>query len=516
MNGAELLIQTAIDQGVDVCFANPGTTEIPLVAAIDGNRAMRGVLCLFEGVATGAADGYARMADKPALALVHLGPGFANGMANLHNARRGKSPVVTLIGDHATWHVETDPPLAMDIPAAAGSVSGWVGAVSASSHIAAQTVAAIDGARLGQPATLSMPHDLQLEPAGPQAPCTPADRHAPVDAEAVEAAAQLLRSGRRVAVIVGGRSLLEQGQHTLARIRIATGCDLFADFTLGRADRGAGRLAVPGVPYYPEAALKTLGVYDAFILLDASRPVAFFGWPGAPSYYTRDDQPCLSLGGGGQDVLAVLTALADALDAPAQPRFDAPGTRGGGRPTGPLTPQTIAAVLAGVQPEGAIIVNEGITTARAYPALAAGAPPHTMLTITGGAIGLGIPLATGAALACPDRPVIGLQADGSGMYTAQGLWTQAREQLNVTTLLCNNGSYNILSQEVDRAGINEPGLALRNMIDLGNPAIGWVQIAQGLGVDGCTVDDADALEQALRRALNAPGPHLIDMRVVRA
>ena len=513
MNGAELLIQTAAAQGSDVCFANPGTTEIPLVVAIDRNPAMRGVLCLFEGVATGAADGWARMTGRPGLTLVHLGPGFANGMANLHNARRGRSKVVNLIGDHATWHVDADPPLAMDIAAAAGSVSGWVGAIRDAAHTRAQMLAALAAAQQGQVASLSVPHDLQLADVGPQAADPPAFTHAPVDAAAVDAAARLLRSGRRVALIVGGNALLEPGQFALARIGAATGCDIYAEFSIARIDRGRGRLEVARVPYYPEKAQETLGVYDAFILVDARRPVAFFGWPGAPSYYTRDDQEHLPLGGGGQDILAVLAALADALDAPAMPTVPAPAARDQGTPTGPLTDTTIGAVLAAAQPEGAIIVNEGVTTGRAYPGQSVNAPPHTMLNQPGGAIGLGIPLATGAAVACPDRAVIDLQADGSAMYTVQALWTQARERLNVTTLICNNGAYNILGDELDRAEVATRGPALAAMVDLGNPAIGWTQLAQGMGVDACAVDTAEELAAALTRALAEPGPHLIDMRV---
>ncbi|MCB0074472.1 MAG: hypothetical protein KDE20_23565, partial [Caldilineaceae bacterium] len=279
MNGAELLIQTAAAQGSDVCFANPGTTEIPLVVAIDRNPAMRGVLCLFEGVATGAADGWARMTGRPGLTLVHLGPGFANGMANLHNARRGRSKVVNLIGDHATWHVDADPPLAMDIPAAASAVSGWVGAITDVAQTRAQLLAALAAAQQGQVASLSVPHDLQLAPAGVQAADPPPFAHTPVDAGAVDAAARLLRSGRRVALIVGGNALLEPGQFALARISAATGCDIYAEFSIARIERGQGRLEVARVPYYPEKALETLGVYDAFILVDARRPVAFFGWP---------------------------------------------------------------------------------------------------------------------------------------------------------------------------------------------------------------------------------------------
>lgn len=516
MNGAELAIQTAVEQGSTVCFANPGTTEMPLVLAIDGNPAMRGVLCLFEGVATGAADGYARMADVPGLTLLHLGPGFANGMANLHNARRGRSQVVNLIGDHATWHVNADPPLAMDIQAAAGSVSGWVGAITSAAQTQAQTLAALAAARQGQVASLSMPHDLQLAPAGPQDPAPAPVPAMPVDEDAVDAAARLLRSGRRVALIVGGRALLDAGQFALARIQSATGCAIYSEFSISRVDRGRGRLEVPRVPYYPEPATKELGGFDAFILVDARRPVGFFGWPDSPGYYTRDDQEHFALGGGGQEIHAVLDALAAALDAPAQPDITRPPHPDTGTPTGPLTPATMGAVLAALQPENAIIVNEGVTSGRSYPGLSENAPPHTMLNQPGGAIGMGIPVATGAAVACPDRAVISLQADGSAMYTVQALWTQARERLNVTTLICNNGAYKILGDEFKRAGITTLSPSLGTMIDLGNPAIEWAQLANSLGVDACAADTAEELAAALSSALAEPGPHLIDMRMARS
>lgn len=509
MNGAEAIIRTAADAGIDVCFANPGTTELPFVAALDAMPGMRAVLGLFEGVCTGAADGYGRMAGKPALTLLHLGPGLANGVANLHNARRAGTPIVNLIGEHASWHVANDPPLAMDIAGLSWAFSGWVRTVRAARSASQDTADAIAAAQKGQIATLIIPNDYQWEDASERIVSVSRAIPTPVDAAAIDGAAQMLCSGRRCALLLGSPALDRIGLDLAARIAAATGCDVLADGFAGKSECGAGILNPPRIQYYPEHALPQLGPYESVVLVAARPPVAFFGYPNTPGRFLRPDQEITSLGSGGQDPATVLAALAEAVNAPAAASI--PSVARPTPATGPLTPATIGATLAALQPEHAIVVNEGVTSSRAYVAAAAAAPPFTLLTISGGAIGFGIPAATGAALACPARPVLDFQADGSGMYTLQGLWTQAREGLNVTTLIASNRRYHILDQEFARAGLASLGSKAQAMIDLGRPTLDWVQLAQGMGVPAVAAHSAEELAAALRRALVEPGPHLVEM-----
>jgi acetolactate synthase-1/2/3 large subunit len=509
MNGAEAIIRTATDAGIDICFANPGTTELPFVAALDAAPGMRAVLGLFEGVCTGAADGYGRMAGKPALTLLHLGPGLANGVANLHNARRAGTPIVNLIGEHASWHVANDPPLAMDIAGLSATFSGWVRTVGAAGSAAQDMADAIAAARQGQIATLIIPNDYQWEDAGERIVAVPQAIPAPVDAAAIDGAAQVLRSGRRCALLLGSPALERVGLDLAARIAAATGCDVLADGFAGKTECGAGILNPPRIQYYPEHALPQLAPYESVVLVAARPPVAFFGYPNTPGRFLRPEQQVMSLGAGGQNPAAVLAALATAVNAPLTAHI--PSVPRPMPATGPLTPASIGATLAALQPENAIVVNEGVTSSRGYVAASAAAPPFTLLTISGGAIGFGIPAATGAALACPDRPVFDFQADGSGMYTLQGLWTQAREGLNVTTLIASNQRYHILDQEFGRAGLTDMGPRAQSLIDLGRPALDWVQLAQGMGVPAVAAHSAEELAAALLRALAEPGPHLVEM-----
>ncbi len=511
MNGAHYLLKTAVAAGVNVCFSNPGTTEMAVVNAMDETPGMRGVLCLFEGVCTGAADGYARMAGKPALTLTHLGPGFANGVANLHNAKRARTPVVNIIGDHASWHLDADAPLNMDIKSLAGTVSGWQRKIGGPDQAGQDVADAIAASMLGQVASLVFPDDYQRASSVGISDPVSVFGYAKTEVSEIESAVGLLTSGKRVALLLGGRTLLAEGLVQVERIRAMCGCDLLAESFAGRAERGVGLPIVPRVPYLPEDALAALGKYDAFVFVDARKPVAFFGWPGQPSHFVTDDQEIVSIGGNNQDAVAVLTALADALDAPEIVPASNGVLKRPDRASGPLTTATIGATLAALQPENAIIMNEGITAGFAYQSYAVSVPPHTQLGVTGGAIGQGIPAAVGAAIACPDRPVINFQADGSAMYTQQGLWTQAREGLNITTLLCSNRRYKILQGEVARSGITEPGPMTRSLTDLSDPTIGWASIAQGMGVPSVTVERAEDLAAALERGLAEPGPFFVEM-----
>jgi acetolactate synthase-1/2/3 large subunit len=508
MTGADSLLRTAAAAGIRACFANPGTSELPLVAALDRVPEVRPILGLFEGVCTGAADGYGRMTGRPALTLLHLGPGLANGAANLHNARRARTPVVNVVGDHATWHRAADPPLATDVAAMARPVSDWVRESRSAAELPADTAAAIAAALTSQVATLIVPQDVQQHAAaGPVKPPEMPPRR--VDAGAVRRTAELLRGDPSAVLLLGGSALTESGLRAAARVAAASGCHMLCEPRPARMERGGGLPAPPRLPYFPEPVLAALEPYRAVVLAGAREPVAFFGYDGYPSRLIHPDQSVEVLMSPTADSAAPLEALAEALNAPAG-TAGLPTRHQPARPTGPLTPESIAAAVAALQPEGAIVVDEAITASAAYFPAAAGSPRHTYLTITGGSIGFGMPCATGAAVACPDRKVINLQADGSGLYTAQALWTQAREGLDVTTLMFANRRYRILEIEAARAG-DEFGPAARRLFDLAGPALDWVKLGGGFGVPGVRVETADELVRELGRALATGGPNLVEV-----
>ena len=512
MNGAESLINTAVKAGVDVCFANPGTTEMPLVRALDDVPGVRAVLCLFEGVCTGAADGYGRMAGKPAFTLLHLGPGFANGIAYLHDARRARSPIVNLIGDHATWHLSADAPLTSDIESLARPVSAWMKRSESAAGLARDFRDAIAAAAVkpGRIATVIAPHDHQLEDAGETGLDGPAIGSAPAASDAAIAeAAGVLRGGGPTAIFLGGHALRERGLKAAARIVAATEVKLLCETFPARWERGVGTPLIDRLQYFPEMAMAMLAPYRTVILAGARSPVSFFGYPGLPSYFISPEQRTLSLADPEEDVEAALEALAEALGAPREVATN-PTVQRPDRPTGPLTPETMTMAVASILPENAIVMDEGNTSTAFFGLLTQSAFPHTYLTQPGGAIGLGMPCATGAAIACPDRPVITFQADGSGMYTLQSLWTQARENLNVKTIVCNNRSYRILGIELMRTGVMEFGPQAQSMIGLDRPEIDWAGVSRGLGVPAIRIDTAEALIAALERSLAEPGPYLIE------
>ncbi len=512
MNGAESLIQTAKAAGVEVCFANPGTTELPLVAALDAAPGVRAVLGLFEGVCTGAADGYGRMADKPALTLLHLGPGFANGIANLHNARRARSPVVNIIGDQATWHRDADAPLTSDIHSLANPVSAWVRTAESSRALASDVAEAIGAAARppGRVATLIAPSDCQWGEADGPAPPPVVEKAPSVDEKAVGRVAEALHKDGPSVLLLGGHGLRERGLGAAGRVAAAVGCRLIATTFPARVERGAGLPAVERLPYFPDQVLASLGGVRTLVLAGAPEPVSFFGYPDVPSRLTPEGCSLHTLAEPEDDVAGALESLADALKAPAEAAGIARLARPP-KPAAPLTPRTVGAIIAALQPEGTILVDEAATSGGPYFGASMGAPPHTLLALTGGAIGQGLPCATGAAVACPERPVIAFEADGSGMYTLQALWTQAREGLNVTTLLCSNRAYRILKVELARAGIPEPGPQARAMTDLSRPDLDWVSLARGMGVAGVRAETPDELWTGLERALAEPGPHLIEI-----
>jgi acetolactate synthase-1/2/3 large subunit len=514
MNGAELIVKAAIGAGVEVCFANPGTTELPIVTALDTTPGIKAFLGLFEGVCTGAADGYGRMLDKPAMTLLHLGPGLANGIANLHNARRAKSPVLNVVGEHATWHRNSDPPLAMDIEGLARTVSGWQRTSQSAFDVASDITDAVNATRVGQVATLIVPHDHQLaecEGDRVKKPDMPFDS---LETGTIEAVASRLRTSQKVALLLGGRALRKSGLDAAGRIQKKIGCDLVTQTFPGYVERGPGLPIVERLPYFPRQAITMISRYEVVVFAGASEPVAFFGYPGFTSKILVDEQERITLCTDRQNVVEALKNLADALDAPSHLTINGNLFAGGQQvvmPEGKLTADKASLTIAAIQPENAVIVDESGTTGFLYFAPPAWLPAYSFMTLTGGALGQGIPCASGAAIACPDRPVIDLQGDGSAMYTVQALWTQAREGLNVTTLICANRSYRILQVELRHAGVTSYGPNSQALTELKNPPIDWVKIAQGFGIPGVTVSTAEDLGRELKKALAEPGPHLIEM-----
>jgi acetolactate synthase I/II/III large subunit len=510
MNGAQALIRTLADCGVDVCFSNPGTSEMHFVAALDGVPRMRGVLCLFEGVATGAADGYGRMTGRPAAALLHLGPGLANGLANLHNARRARTPLLAVVGDHATYHKRLDAPLESDIDALAGSVSSWIRRSARSADLAADAAEAVAAAMRppGAIATLILPADVSWSEGADPAPPLSARTPAAVPDDVVASAATALRSGEPCAILLGGAAVRRPGLESASRLAQATGSRLLCETFPARHERGAGLPALERLAYLAEFATAQLAGTRHLILAGARAPVSFFAYPGQPSSLTPAGGQIHVLAEAGDDVPGALASLADLVAPDAKPLLQQPERPV--LPDGDLTAETAAQVIGALMPEGAIVSDEANTSGFWLPGATAGAPPHDWLTLTGGAIGQGLPLATGAAIACPGRSVLALEADGSAMYTISGLWTHAREQLDITTIIFSNRSYAILRMELERVGAVATGEAARSLLDLSRPALDFTALASGMGVPGSRAGTAAEFATQLQQALAEPGPHLIE------
>jgi len=514
MNGADLLCDVLLANDVTVCFANPGTSEMHFVAALDRKPQMRCVLGLFEGVVTGAADGYARMTDRPAATLLHTGAGLANGLANMHNARRARSPMINIVGDHASYHLPLDAPLTSDIESLAAPMSNWVGRVKGSGDIAPAAEAALR-ASLTPPgvATLILPADAAW---GEVAAISPDKvKLAPppaVDMDAMRKVAEAIRAAPgRVGMVVRGQAARSDALEIAGRISAAGDVRLFSEVLIARMQRGRGRFAPTRIPYPVDAAIATLRGIDVLVLVGANEPVAFFAYPGKPGRLVRDDCEVLSLATHGEDLKAALEALADELGIkPAQQFTVATAFPDEPAPSGTLTDDAIALSVARKLPANAIVCDEAITSARRSFALSAYAAPHDYMMGTGGSIGGGIPMATGAAIACPDRKVINLEADGSGMYTVQGLWTQAREKLDVVTIIFSNRTYAILHGEMRNVGVNAFGENARRMLDLDHPALDWVALANGMGVEAARADTCERFDALLDSALSRPGPFLIE------
>ncbi len=508
MTGAEAIIGSLADSGVTACFANPGTSEMHLVTALDREPRIRSVLCLFEGVATGAADGFARMAGVPALTLLHLGPGYLNGGANIHNARRAYSPVVNLIGDHAVTHRALDAPLASDIAGMARPNSRWlksVDHVEDAGALAAEAFAASYGPPPG-PVSLIMPADTAWTRGATLAPTAARAGLKAPDAAVVDAAAKAIRTAKHPTLLVNGTALHPGGVAILARLQ-AAGVNVLTDTFMARHVRGGGSFAAARLPYFAEMAVDTLAGTDLLLLAGAKPPVAFFAYPDTPGVFTPAGATTINLGGPETDSQAALAMLADAMGARAV--TDAPWMRAEAPTDGAFNPHTIGLALAAHLPEGALISDDGVTAGLPIYQALASAARHEWLGHTGGAIGQGMPVAVGAAVARPDVKTLCLSGDGAGMYTVQSLWTMARERLDILTIVFVNNAYRILRIELARTGAGNPGPAANGMLSLGDPEIDWVKLAEGMGVGAEACSTLPQFNDALARAMAMRGPRLI-------
>ncbi len=514
MNGADVLCDVLLANDVTVCFANPGTSEMHFVAALDRKPEMRCVLGLFEGVVTGAADGYARMTDRPAATLLHTGPGLANGLANMHNARRARTPMINIVGDHASYHLALDAPLTSDIESLAAPMSNWVRRVDGPGDVAPAAEEAFR-ASLTPPgiATLILPADAAWgEVAAVSVGKVKLAPSPAVDMDAVRKIAAAIRAAPgRAGIIVHGRAARADGLAIAGQISAARDVRLFSEVLISRMQRGRGRVAPIRIPYPVDAATALLGDIDVLVLVGAKEPVAFFAYPGKPGRLVHKGCEVLTLAAHGDDVHAALEALPDELGVrPSQQTVFATAFPDEPTPSGRLTEDAIALAVARKLPENAIVCDEAITSARRFFALSAFAAPHDYMMTTGGSIGGGIPMATGAAIACPGRKVINLEADGSGMYTVQGLWTQARENLDVVTIVFSNRTYAILHAEMRNVGVEAIGENARRMLDLDHPSLDWVSLAKGMGVEAARADTCERFDALLDSALSRPGPFLIE------
>ena len=513
MTGAEMIFKTAAQAGVEICFANPGTTELALVAAFDTVKEIRPVLGLFEGVCTGAADGYGRVRQKPAMTVLHLGPGFANGIANLHNARRARSPVLNIIGDHTTWIRPYDPPLNMDIASLARTVSGWQKETQSADTLSGDTAAAIAASLYGQISTLIVPADHQSEICKTDEIIKQEFSFAAVDEEMIPHAVLMIQQAKKPALILGDRALRRKGLAAAAQIKAKTGCDLLMTTFPAYFESGEGLPILKRIPYFPGQAQKMLSHYDAFVLVGANEPVAFFGYAGGTTSFLPDKAPRIRIDTLKQDAGLVMEELSSALGPdvvqnelrPILAQYTIPAL-----PDGALNAQKMCAAIAALQPENCILVEEGVSSGAYYYAYAPFLKPYSQMTLTGGAIGMGLPLSLGAALAAPDRQVIDIQADGSALYTMQALWSQAHERTKVITVICSNRKYFTIELECLRAGYKTLGKEAKSLMSLDEPILDWVSLSRGMGVPAATVNTAEAFIAEFKKALKESGPYLIE------
>ncbi|UYO41885.1 acetolactate synthase large subunit [Rhodopseudomonas palustris] len=516
MTGADRLCDALLAHEVDVCFANPGTSEMHFVAALDRQPRMKCILGLFEGVVTGAADGYARMTDRPAVTLLHLGPGLANGLANMHNARRAHSPMINIVGDHAVEHLPLDAPLTSDIDSLARPMSRWVKRIADPVRIDQDVADAWSQSMAPGISTLILPADMAWNEHSYRSPPVRGKRlpQTPLVQETVVRIGAAIRTKRKVVLMLSGGALRERPLRIADNIRRSAGVEIYAQGANGRIARGRGRAPIAKLPMTHEIGLEMLRGADMVVLIGAKEPVSFFAYPNRPGRLAPPNCEIVQLAGPDQDLVQALEWLADEVNAPNEPvamaPFAVPATTAGANAA--LTVDMVNRLVAARLPDQAIVCDEALTSSGFFD-YSYDAEPHDYLQITGGAIGIGIPMAAGAAVACPDRKVINLQADGSGMYTVQGLWTHARENLDVVTIVFSNRSYATLWGEMSKVGAQTPGRNAQRMLQLDQPELDWTKMSQGLGVEASRATTLAEFSRALDAALARRGPYLIEAMV---
>ena len=510
MNGAESLIRTLVNHGVTQCFANPGTSEMHLVQAIDGVTDFNTSLCLFEGVCSGAADGYGRMTGMPATTLLHLGAGLGNGIANLHNARRAGTPILNIIGDHAIHHAAYDAPLTSDVHAVAKPVSSWIRSSRTSQGVGLDTVDAVHSTLSNHPdpsgniATLIVPTDCAWNDGVEQPQTTPFAKRAEIRYDVVDAVSKTIDANTML--LLDGNALTANGIKAAGRIAAHTHCALFTPTFPARVEAGPDLPSVNRLPYFPEHVLATLSGVSKVVLAGGASPVSFFAYRDLPSSLIPDECEVIHLAHRHEDVAMALEQIADSLNATKVEPMQ--GSRPES-PTGRLSTRTVAQAVAASAPHGSIVSVDSGGGGAAYDVMRS-CVSHTWLNLTGGSIGDGGPVAVGAAIACPERPVFALLGDGGAMYTLQYLWTAARENLNITSVIFSNRQYNILEVEYLRMGVNQVGDRAARMFDLKDPELDWVALANGQGVPGEKVTTSEELVKALEAAQATDGPFLIE------
>lgn len=509
MNGAEVLIRTLVKNGIEICFGNPGTSEMQLLAAIDSVDGITPILGLFEGVVTGAADGYARMTNKPAATLLHLGPGLSNGMANLHNARRAQSPIINIVGDHASYHLPLDAPLTSDVEGLAALSSGWHKVVSSSMNIGQDVSEAISANQSGRQANLIIPANCAWEVGG-EIPEQVAPRIPPIASmKDVIRISELLKNEKNTCLFLGGRSLCEKGILAAEKISLHTGAEIFCETFPRLIQRGKSRASIERLAYLNEIATDQLRSFEQIVTVGCSAPVSPFAYPNRPGKLWPEDCSIFELASSEQDQVAALESLVSVLGARNSklskktylPPIDTDS---------PLTAESIGVVAANLLPKNSIISDESITSGASLYNLFDNAQDHDWLTLTGGAIGQGLPLSIGAAIACPDRKIVNLQADGSAMFTNQSLWTIARERLDICIVIFNNSRYAILEFELQQVGVPQKGEKSNSMLSLENPPIQWTKMAESMGVPSTQASTTREFKDQFEQAMSKKGPHLIE------
>ncbi len=515
MNGAESLVGTLLEGNVDVCFTNPGTSEMHFVAALDQYDKMRSILCLFEGCATGAADGYFRMKRTPASTLLHLGPGLANGLANLHNAKKASSGIVNIVGEHALDHIKLNAPLTSDIEGIARPVSHWVKTSKSSKDIAVDGAEAIEMANVnpGQISTLILPGDTAWNEGNAIQSINLKNKYSTVSSNLIDEALTALREAKNPLILVGGSALEEKNLIKLAKVADKIGCPMKTDWFNARLDKGAGRVNSVRIPYVVDKAVEVLKDFDSIIIIGARRPVAFFAYPNKPGVLTQETTKFIELASLSDDITSVINELSDKVGISDNKPSTVSEFKIPDIPSGPINPTSLGMVLGALIPENAIVVDESVTTGREFFYQTAGSHPHTWLNNCGGSIGFGMPVAIGAAVACPDKKVISLEGDGSAMYTVQSLWTMARENLDIVVLIFANQSYKILQGELTNVGVDNPGKSALEMLSLKDPSLDWVSVSKGMGVDAVRVDNLEDLVKNFKHGLKDKGPFLIEVMI---